>query len=228
MIFVVPPSSPVQTPAPSIDAVVNAASFAAVPVVPGSLTTIMGSGLSGKNVSVTFNSLPATILYNDGKQINLLILPSDCTSSGNAQLIITVDSVASHASTVMLAAFAPAIFGGAALNQDSSVNSINNPADPASIVVVFATGLSGSGQITARIHDQEIDAPYYAGPAPGLAGVQQVNVKIPQGFSGITTDFSVCGALDPSAAICSVPVQLAIKYPGPPTCYIFLKTESNK
>jgi uncharacterized protein (TIGR03437 family) len=98
------------------------------------------------------------------------------------------------------------------LNQDASINSISNPAAPASVVVVFATGLSGSGQISARLHDQDIDAPYYAGPAPGLQGVQQVNVRIPQGLSGLTTDLSVCGAPDPSSAkICSTPIQLSIK-----------------
>jgi uncharacterized protein (TIGR03437 family) len=211
VIFVVPAPATAPPPVPTITAVVNAASFAAVPVVPGSLTTITGSALSGKSVSVTFNNLPATILYNDGKQINLLV-PSGLPSTGTAQLVITADGAASQPRTVMLAAFAPAIFAGAALNQDASINSISNPAAPASVVVVFATGLSGSGQISARLHDQDIDAPYYAGPAPGLQGVQQVNVQIPQGLSRLTTDLSVCAAPDPSSAkICSTPIQLSIK-----------------
>ncbi len=210
VVFVVPASSPAPPSVPTITAVVNAASFAPVPVVPGSLTTITGSALSGKSVSVTFNNLPATILYNDGKQINLLV-PSGLPSTGSAQLVITADGVASQPRTVTLAAFSPAIFGGAALNQDASINSISNPAVPGSVVVVYATGLSGTGSITARIHDQDIDAPYYAGPAPGLQGVQQVNVRIPQGLSGLTTDLSVCGAPDPaSAKICSTPIQLSI------------------
>ena len=211
VVFVVPASSPAPPPVPTITAVVNAASFTAVPVVPGSLTTITGSALSGKNVSVTFNNLPATILFNDGKQINLLV-PAGLPSTGSAQLVITADGVASQPRTVTLAAFAPAIFGGAALNQDATINSIGNPAAPAGVVVVYATGLSGSGGITARIHDQDIDTPYYAGPAPGLQGVQQVNVRIPQGLTGLTTDLSVCGAPDPAAAkICSTPIQLSIQ-----------------
>jgi uncharacterized protein (TIGR03437 family) len=113
---------------------------------------------------------------------------------------------------VTVASFAPAIFAGAALNQDASINSIQNPADPSSIVVVFATGLSGSGHLSARIHDQDIDAPYYAGPAPGLLGVQQVNVLIPASLHSMTTDLSVCGATDASAAkVCSPPIQVSIK-----------------
>jgi uncharacterized protein (TIGR03437 family) len=211
VIFVVPAPVAAPPPVPIITDVVNAASFAAVPVVPGSLTTITGSALSGKSVSATFNNLPATILYNDGKQLNLLV-PSGLPSTGTAQFVVTADGVASRPRTVTLGAFAPAIFAGAALNQDASLNSISNPAAPASIVVVFATGLSGGGQISARIHDQDIDVPYYAGPAPGFQGVQQVNVQIPQGLSGLTTDLSVCGAPDSSSAkICSTPIQLSIK-----------------
>ena len=211
VVFVVPPSIPAKPSVPTVDAVLNAASFAAVPAVPGSLSTIMGSALSGKSVSATFNNLPAAILYNDGKQINLLV-PKELAPNGSAQLVITADGVASQPRAVMVAAFAPAIFAGVALNQDGSINSIQNPADPASVVVVFATGLSGSGHLSARVHDQDIDAPYYAGPAPGLPGVQQVNVTIPEGLRGMTTDLSVCGAVDSSAAkVCSAPVQVSIK-----------------
>jgi uncharacterized protein (TIGR03437 family) len=210
VVFVVPPA-PVKAPVPIIDTVLNAASFAAVPVVPGSLSTVMGSALSGKNVSVTFNNLPASILYNDGKQMNLLV-PAELSANGSAQLVITADGAASAPKAVTVAPFAPAIFAGVALNQDASINSLQNPADPSSIVVVFATGLSGSGHLGARFHDQDIDAPYYAGPAPGLAGVQQVNVAIPVNLHGMTTDLSVCGAADASGAkVCSPPIQVTIK-----------------
>ncbi len=208
--FVVPPA-PVKAPMPVIDTVLNAASFAAVPVVPGSLSTVMGSALAGKNVSVAFNNLPASILYNDGKQVNLLV-PAELSPNGSAQLVITVDGVVSAAKAVTVAAFSPAIFAGVALNQNASINSIQNPADPSSIVIVFATGLSGSGHLSARIHDQDIDAPYYAGPAPGLPGVQQVNIVIPASLHSMTTDLSVCGAADASAAkVCSPPIQISIK-----------------
>jgi uncharacterized protein (TIGR03437 family) len=210
VVFVVPPTS-VAPPVPTISSVLNAASFAAVPVVPGSITTIMGSALSGKSVSAAFNGLAALILYDDGKQINLLV-PAELPSSGSAQLVVTADGVASQPRSVTLAPFAPAIFAGVALNQDSSINSIDNPADPASVVVVFATGLSGSGKITARVHDEDIEVLYYAGPAPGLAGVQQVNLRIPEDIHGMTTDLYVCGEATSSAAkVCSAPVQLSIK-----------------
>jgi uncharacterized protein (TIGR03437 family) len=209
VVFVVAPP-PVQAPVPVINAVLNAASFAAVPAVPGSLSTVIGSALLGKNVSATFNNLPATILYTDAKQINLLV-PAGLSPNGSAQLVVTVDGIASVPKAVTLSAFAPAIFAGVALNQDSTINSIQSPADPSSIVVVFATGLSGSGHLSARVHDLDIDAPYYAGPAPGFPGVQQVNISIPASLHSMTTDLSVCGDDSSTGKVCSPPIQISIK-----------------
>ena len=79
---------------PQLTMVENAASFAPVPVVPGSLTTIMGSALAGKNVSVTFNGLPATISYNSATQINLLV-PLGLSGQTSAQVVVIVDGAIS-------------------------------------------------------------------------------------------------------------------------------------
>jgi uncharacterized protein (TIGR03437 family) len=97
------------------------------------------------------------------------------------------------------------------LNQNGSINSISNPAHEGDIVVVFATGLSGTGKITGQIHDTPIDTPYYAGPAPGLDGVQQVNLQIPKGLAGMTTQLSVCGTSSDSNRVCSLPIQLSVQ-----------------
>jgi uncharacterized protein (TIGR03437 family) len=99
-----------------------------------------------------------------------------------------------------LSGFQPA----AALNQDGTVNSAQNPAKPGSIVAVFGTGF---GPLDGSLDDGEIpfeslprprlpvsvifDSPitfvpdlslpiHYAGQAPGLvAGVMQVNFQFP-------------------------------------------------
>ena len=196
---------------PSITDVLNAASFARVPVVPGSLTTIMGSNFAGKSVSVAFDGLPATVSFSNATQINVLV-PAGVGMKGAAQLVVTVDGVSSAPRTVMVAPFAPAIFSGVVLNQDGTVNDVNHGASPGSVIQIFATGLSGSGAITGRIHDREITVPYYAGPAPGLPGVQQIDLVVPPDLPAMTTDLSVCAtnAAPPNDKSCSVPVQLTI------------------
>lgn len=194
---------------PQISAVENAASFAQVPVVPGSLTTIMGSGLAGKNVSVTFHGLPATISYDSATQINLLV-PVGLGMLTSAQLVVTVDGAISAPVTVQVAQFEPGIFAGAVLNQDSTVNGINNGAAPGSVIYFYATGLSGAGVITARVGSTELTDLYYAGPAPGYPGVQQINLVLPAGVSGVTTGLYVCGT-SAGVEVCSVGYPLTVK-----------------
>lgn len=203
------PPPPAIVPTPTITAVVNAATFASGPLVAGSLATLSGTLLSGSNVTATFNGLPAQILYDSSTQVNLLV-PAALGSANTAQLVVTVNGNASAPLTVNLAAFAPGIFANGILNQDNSVNSAANPAAPGSVIQIFATGLSGNGVITANIAGQVVTQPYYAGPAPALPGVQQVNLIVPTGITGATTNVSVCGTPAGGQPVCSPAVQLAV------------------
>ena len=76
---------------------------------------------------------------------------------------------------------------------------------------IFATGLSGTGTITARVNGNAVE-PAFAGAAPGIPGVQQVNVQLPEGLTGSTAAVSVCGGIAgmSSQATCSPAVQVAI------------------
>jgi uncharacterized protein (TIGR03437 family) len=197
-----------QAPAPvgpQISMVENAASFAQVPVVPGSLTTIMGSALTGKLVTATFNGIPATIDFSNATQINLLV-PASLASQTSAQLVVTVDGVSSAPTTVQVAPFEPGIFTGGVANQDATPNSVSNGAAAGSEIYFYATGLSGSGTITARRGTMEITNLQYAGPAPGFPGVQQINLTIPAGLGAISTELYVCGN-----GVCSMPAPLTLK-----------------
>jgi uncharacterized protein (TIGR03437 family) len=196
-------------PGPKIVSVVNAASFAQAPVVPGSLATIIGSALTGKNVSASFNGLPATIQFSNASQINLLVPPA-LSSLSTAQLSITIDSQTSLPVTVPVAPFEPGIFTGAVVNQDSTVNSINNGAAAGSVIYFYATGLSGTGTISVRIGSTEITNLYYGGPAPGYPGVQQINVMIPAGLGAMTTQLYACGT-SASGEVCSLAAPLTLK-----------------
>jgi len=193
---------------PTIAGVVNSASFTVVPVVPGSLTTIVGSSLQGNIVSVTLNNQPALILYNDNLQINFLV--PDLGGAATAQVIVSVDGVNSATSTVPVAPFEPAIFPNALLNQDGTRNSLANPASVGTIVYFFATGLSGTGAITVRIGDREINNLYYAGPAPTLPGVQQVNLMVPTDLAAGTSNLYVCGSSGAATPVCSLPALLTV------------------
>ncbi len=192
------------TGAPVIGAVVNAASFQPVPLVPGSLATILGSNLSGMSVSVSFNAIPAKLLFTGASQINLQV-PAELALKTTAQMIVTVDGQ-SAAQTVALALVSPAIFNAGVLNQDNSLNSASHPAELGSVIQIFATGLlsPGSGTISASIAGRAIPAPSYAGPAPGIPGLQQVNLIIPANLPAGATPLQVCAvAADPNQPVCS-------------------------
>lgn len=195
-------------PLPTIASVLNAASLLPGPVVPGSITTVMGTLFGATNVSATFNNLPAAILFSDDTQINLLV-PAGLAGQTSAQLVVTAGGLSTAPTTVSVANFGPAIFSGGIVNQDGTVNSVSNGAAPGSIVALWATGLSGTGTITGNIGGQTIGVPYYAGPAPGLIGVQQVNLVVPTNLAPGATQVYVCGNAQ-SGVACSIPVPLAV------------------
>src|ERR1019366_8719057 len=113
------PPAPIVPPAPvvTVNSVVNAATFAVTPLVPGSLGTLLGANLSGKLVSVTFDGSAATLLYVGATQINLQV-PASLGSKTSATLLVTVDGSSSAPQVVALASVWPAIFAGGVLTPD--------------------------------------------------------------------------------------------------------------
>ncbi len=205
----VTPSVPVVV-APSITSVTNAASSDQPTLVAGSLATIMGSHLAGQSTQVTFDGTVASLLYTSDEQINLQV-PAALSGKQTSNVVVSVDGNASRAMVVNLAVAAPAIFPGAVLNQDYGVNGATLAARTGSVVQIFATGLPASGVITARIHDRAVPVPLYGGPAPGLSGVQQVNVLIPADLPTMQTYVFVCGGLSADQQVCSAPAKIWIQ-----------------
>jgi uncharacterized protein (TIGR03437 family) len=169
----------------------------------------MGSNFAGTGLTVTFDGTPAQILFSNATQINILV-PAALASKTSSQLVVSVNGVASAAQKISLAAFAPGIFKNGILNQDYSLNSANQPAALGSVIQIFATGLSGSGVISANIGGEAIAQPYYAGPAPGLPGVQQIDLIVPSNLAGTTANVSVCGGATPAQVTCSPSVSVAL------------------
>jgi len=148
--------------------------------VAGSLATIMGSHLSGKTVAVTFDGAAATVLYAGEGQINLQV-PASLGSKTSASLVVTADGVSSAPFPVTLAPAWPAIFAHGVLNQDNHENTATSAAAAGSILQIFATGIPRGATVSVQFGDRAGLVPLYAGDAPDVPGVQQVNVAVPAG-----------------------------------------------
>jgi uncharacterized protein (TIGR03437 family) len=177
-----PPPPPV-TPTVVVSQVLNAATLKVAPLVAGSLATLMGSHLSGKSVAVTFDGIPATLIYSSDTQINLQV-PSALGSKDSTTLVVTVDGVSSTPQAIPLAVAWPAVFPHGVLNQDNRENMPSATAKSGDILQIFATGIPKLATVSVQIGDRKDLVPVYAGEAPTCPGVQQVNVAVPDGVTG--------------------------------------------
>ena len=183
--------------------VVSGASLMSSPISPGEIVTLMGSIAPGSS-TILFNGVAAPVLYAGLDQINAVV-PFGLDLRNPAQVQIRQNG-SSATTSVPVAAAAPAIFTvsttgigpGAILNENYSVNSVSNPANPGSAIMIYGTGfgalnpLPADGQIaqtlattstpvTATIDGAPAQV-LYAGAAPQLInGVVQVNVLVPAG-----------------------------------------------
>jgi uncharacterized protein (TIGR03437 family) len=219
-----------NSPAPtySLACAGSAASFDIGSISPGELITLFGSGLGPQQgvqpnvappnlyptrmakVQVTFDGTPAPLLWVQDAQINL-VAPWELAPGQNVQVCVSYNDVKTNCLTLPVVQATPAVFMvdaqyAAAVNQDGTYNSADNPAAPGSIVTVYATGLGpitpsqpdGSliglplptNTLTFGVEAVEDFGPsgplvylpfdvQYAGPAPTLvAGVSQINFRI--------------------------------------------------
>jgi uncharacterized protein (TIGR03437 family) len=182
----------------------NGASLLAGPVAPGEIVTLFGAAI-GPGV-VSFDGVPAPILYAGPSQINLVV-PYEVQNKLNTQVQVTQGGQMVAQLQVPIVDASPAIFAadgsgagpGATLNQDYTLNAPSTPAAKGSVVMIFATGAGQTdppgvdGQIaggtlpklllpvTVKIGGVAAQV-LYAGAAPGLiAGMLQVNCVIPAG-----------------------------------------------
>jgi hypothetical protein len=137
--------------------VLNAASFEAGPVAPGSLFSIFGVRtvmtdevarslplpLNLGGVTVALNGRPCPLLYVGQNQINAQV-PFEI-GRGSASLTVTYNGVAVASGSVTVTSTAPGIFVDSskraiAANQNFTLNSRANPARPGSYIVVYFTG----------------------------------------------------------------------------------------
>jgi uncharacterized protein (TIGR03437 family) len=143
--------------------VANGASFEAGAIAPGEIVTLFGTGLGPQqgvqpqatlqspyptqaaNVEVSFDGTAAPLLWVQNQQINA-VAPWSLTPGQNTQVCVSYNNANTNCLTWPVAQVAPAVFTvdglhAAAVNQDGTINSADNPAPVGSIVAVWATGL---------------------------------------------------------------------------------------
>jgi uncharacterized protein (TIGR03437 family) len=194
----------VGQPNPLVTLVSNAASGNVVSLVPGSFASIYGTGLAGNNVTVSFDGVAANLVYTGPSQINLLV-PGALSGKTSAQMLVSVDGRSGSSTSVNLVNSAPAIFPNGVLNQDNTVNAIGKPAARGDILQIFLTGLPPVAGATVNIGNRSLQS-VYSGEAPGVPGLQQVNVMLPADLSG-TAQLTVCSA----GPICSPAYSVTIQ-----------------
>ncbi|MEO8368898.1 MAG: hypothetical protein ABI806_06855 [Candidatus Solibacter sp.] len=210
LLTVAPAPAPPPPPAPTvvISKVLNGATLEAAPLIPGSITTLMGTHLTGKNVAVTFDGIPARLFYTGETQINLLVPPS-LGSKTSVSMVATVDGESSASTMVPVAAAWPAVFAHGVLNQNGSENLPQVAAKSGDVLQIFATGIPQSATVAVQFGDRKGFVPVYAGEAPGIPGVQQVNVAVPDGVTGPVT-LKLCAAIG-AQETCSPAAQITVR-----------------
>ncbi len=167
--------------------------------------------LAGTTVKVTdANGVTreAPLFYASGAQVNFQVPMG--TASGTASLLITnAGGIGSRGEFVVRAA-GPGIFStnGQGSGAAVAIDGIRNNGAPFSamqangqpnILAVFGTGLGGDATdgggnvntaVTARVGTNAATV-LYAGPAPGLVGVNQFNVQLPAGLTAGTHTLTV-------------------------------------
>jgi uncharacterized protein (TIGR03437 family) len=214
---------------PTIVAIQNAASSIPTSLSPGLNIVLYGSNMgpatlatyvltssgafstSVSGTQVTFDGVPAPIIYTKSTQVSVMV-PYEIAGKATTSVVVSYNGVNSTPMALRVVSTAPGIYTvnqtgtgqGAILNQNGTVNGPQNPDVAGDIIQIFLTGegqttpagVSGSvtpsrlpvptpvAPVTVQIGGITLAAGdvTFAGEAPGLiAGVLQVNARIPAG-----------------------------------------------
>jgi uncharacterized protein (TIGR03437 family) len=166
----------------------------------GLVSTLLGG------VQVLFDGIPAPLTFVRADQVNVVV-PYGVAGKQQTQVTLQFQGRSSNTITLPVAATSAGVFAldasgrgqGAILNQDQTVNGPANPAEKGSIIAIYANGAGQTDppgvdgkpatpplpkpleKVTATIGGINAEL-LYAGAAPTLvAGVLQVNARIPAG-----------------------------------------------
>ena len=169
--------------------VVNSASFrAGTGIAPASFASAFGTFPAG-GLSVLVNGEAAKLVAATASQL-VFVIPADA-AIGPAKLEVQQNGQSVSGGNFQITAAGPGLFvaapvsaqPGAILNQDSKLNTSGAPAARGSVIQIFGTGygtLDAAGQAAAGVWIADLPAAVlYSGPAPGIPGLWQVNVQVP-------------------------------------------------
>jgi uncharacterized protein (TIGR03437 family) len=156
-------------------AVVNAFSYQGGAAAPGEIVSIFGNGFSA-SPKVSFNQVPAPLLFGDAQQLNVRAPPE---LDGLSEATLYIDGRAVDTLPLQRAhpGLSPLVFNG-----DLTVNTAANPTRPGDVVVLFATGEGRNPRIDLRIGEAPAEI-LFSGPPAGIDGVLQINARIPTSIS---------------------------------------------
>jgi uncharacterized protein (TIGR03437 family) len=239
----------VTPPPPSLTNVENGASFTAGAVAPGEIVLLVGSLLgpatqtafhitqSGRldttlaGTQAFFNGFAAPLISTSAGRI-LAIVPYEVAGNSVVSVFVTNLGVRSNTIALPVADTAPGILmldatgQGVILNEDGSFNSIQNGAEPESVVSILATGegqtrppgvdgvITGNApptpraEVTAQIAGQDAKVTSASGVPGAPAGIFRVNVTVP---AGVPRGTSVPVVVSVGNASSQSGVTLAIK-----------------
>jgi uncharacterized protein (TIGR03437 family) len=157
---------------------------------------------------VLFDNVAAPLIYVSDTQTSAIV-PYSVAGKTTTQLVVVNGADKSTALPVTVLAMHPALFSanasgrgqGAILNEDNSYNTSANPVLKGHLVQLYGTGegqTSPSGvdgllaliqfpkpltPVTVTIDGQNADVVYYGAAPQAVAGLLQVNAKVPEGVS---------------------------------------------
>ncbi|MDR3702790.1 MAG: hypothetical protein P4L56_24300 [Candidatus Sulfopaludibacter sp.] len=160
-----------------------------------SSTGLFGTLLGG--AEVRFDGVPAPLFYAQAGQINAQV-PYTVAGASSTHVELFYQNQSTGSVDVPVAAAAPGLFP-AVVNQDGNTNSRAAPAPRGTVVTLYATGdgLTNGANIAGLPSAPPYATPaapvtlsiggvtaqlLYAGSAPGLVGLLQLNAVVPGGF----------------------------------------------
>ncbi|HYW47798.1 MAG TPA: hypothetical protein VE959_33330 [Bryobacteraceae bacterium] len=186
---------------PVVTTVVNKASYSAV-VSPNCWVVIAGYNFAASSlpapagsspttlggVSVTVAGLPAPLVYVSPNEIDALIPPQAAIPQNTVAPLVVTSGAGSVTYNIRLTRNSPALFTspdtGQALVFDAGFRQVDT-VGPQDTLILYAAGLGptdGSGRVVdnVEVYIGERSAPVlFAGLAPGLPGIYQLNVTAP-------------------------------------------------
>jgi len=192
------------TPAIDTGGVVNAASFNAQTLAPGSLIALFGRKLADSPASATATPLPSTLgggsiliggkstplLYASDGQVNAVV-PYGIPTNATVQVLASRGSSISVPQPIVIAPAAPGIFTtdgtqAIAVDVNNKILAPGNAAKAGDNIVIYCTGLG------------DVNPPVVAGQAASLTALSYTTVSVSVTIGGVAAQVTFSG-LTPSA-----------------------------